>query len=86
MTIWTLKKQRKIGTEVELVKTVSPLDSIGVPSTIDRSTSNYLNAAEKVQKYRKLISTGTYDADIAKYIPRTLDLVYTETWKILTFK
>ena len=78
--------QRKIRTEVALVKTVSPLDSIGPSSAIDRSTSNYLNTAEKVQKYRKLISTGTYDADIAKYIPGTLDLVYTETWKILTFK
>ena len=78
--------QRKIGTEVALVKTVSPLDSIGPSSAIDRSTSNYLNTAEKVQKYKKLISTGTYDADIAKYIPGILDLVYTETWKILTFK
>ena len=78
--------QRKIRTEVALVKTVSPLDSIGPSSAIDRSTSNYLNTAEKVQKYGKLISTGICDADIAKYIPGTLDLVYTETWKILTFK
>ena len=68
--------QRKIGAEVELGKTVSPLDNIGAPSAIDRSASNYLNAAEKVRKIRKLILTGTYDANIAKYIPATIDLVF----------
>ena len=68
--------QRKIGTEAELGATVSPFDSIAASSAIDRSASNYLNAGEKVQKIRKLISTGTYDADIAKYIPGTLDLIY----------
>ena len=69
--------QRKIGTEVvEIGNNVSPFDSIGKSSTIDSSASNYTNAKEKVQKIKQLISTGTYDADIAKYIPRTLDLVY----------
>ena len=68
--------QRKTGTEVELDKAVSLFDSIGASSAIDRSASNYLNAAEKEQKIRKLISTGTYDADIVKYIPGTLDLIY----------
>ena len=68
--------QRKIGTEVELGATVSPFDSIGASSAIDRLASNFLNAGEKVQKIRKLISNGTYDSDIAKCIPGTLDLVY----------
>ena len=68
--------QRKIGTKVELGATVSPFDSIRALSAIDRSSSNLLNAGEKVQKIRKLISASTYDADIAKYIPETLDLVY----------
>ena len=68
--------QRKIGTEVELGVTVSPFDSIGASSALDRSASNFLNAWEKVEKIRKLILTGTYGADIAKYIPGTLDLVY----------
>ena len=45
--------QRKIGTKVELGATVSPFDSIGAPSAIDRSSSNFLNAREKVQKIRK---------------------------------
>ena len=68
--------QRKIGSEVELGVTVSPFDSIEASSAIDRSASNFLNAAEKIQEIRKLISTGTYDDDIAKYIPGTFDLVY----------
>ena len=62
--------QRKIGTEVALGATVSPFDIIGASSAINRSASYFLNPLEKVHKIRKLTSTGTYDADIAKYIPR----------------
>ena len=68
--------QRKIGTEFEISNTVSPFDSHGKSSGIDRSVSNYTNAREKVQKIKQLISTGTYDTDIAKYILGMLDLVY----------
>ena len=57
--------QRKIGTEIELGKTISPFDSIGTSSAIDRTASNYTDADDKVRKIRKLIETGTYDADIA---------------------
>ena len=70
--------QRKTGTEVELGKAVSLFDSIGASSAIDRSASNYLNAAEKEQKIRKLISAGTYDADIVKYIPGMLENIDTK--------
>ena len=42
--------QRKIGTEVELAKTVSPLESIGVSSATDRAASNYLNVEKKSRK------------------------------------
>ena len=45
--------QRKIGTEVELAKTVSPLESIGVSSAIDKAASNYLNVGEKAEKVKK---------------------------------
>ena len=68
--------QRKIGTEMNLGKTVSPFDSISFSSAIDRTASNFLNASEKVQKICKLTKTGVYEADIAKYIPGTLELVY----------
>ena len=68
--------KRKIGIKVELATTVSPFDSIGASSVIYRSASKFFNAGEKVQKIRKLMSTSTYDAEIAKYIPGTLDLVF----------
>ena len=51
--------QRRRGTEVEIGKTLSLFDSTGASPAIDRTTSNYLNAGEKVQKIRKLIQTGT---------------------------
>ena len=57
--------QRRIGTEAEISKTVSPLDSIGASLAIDRTASYYLNAGEKVQKIRKL-----------RYIHGTIELVF----------
>ena len=76
MIIWTVKIQRETGTEIELGKTVSPYESIGASSAIDRTASNYLDAGKKVQKIKNLISAGSYDADIAKYIPGTLELMF----------
>ena len=60
--------QRKIGTKIEL--------KLSASSTIDRTASNYTDTGDKVRKIRKLIETGTHDADIARYIPGTLDLVF----------
>ena len=68
--------QRKIGTEINLGKIASSFDGIGSFSAIDRTTSSFLNASEKVQKIKRLIKTGEYDADIAKFIPGTLEFVY----------
>ena len=42
--------QRKIGTEINLGKTVSPFDSIDSSSAIDRTALKFLNAKKKVQK------------------------------------
>ena len=42
--------QRRISTEAEIDKTVSPLYSIDDSSAIDRTASNYLNTGEKVKK------------------------------------
>ena len=58
------KTQRKIGTEINLGKTVISFDSIGSSSAIDRTASNFLNARKKVQKIKKLIKTGEYNADL----------------------
>ena len=68
--------QRKIDNEVHLGKTVSPFDTTGQSSSIDRTVSNFINATEKVQKVKRLINTREYDADLAKYIPGMLDLVF----------
>ena len=68
--------QRKIGTEIELG---SSYGSIDASSAIDRTASNYKDAGDKVRKIRKLIETGTYDANIARYISSTLDLVFQGT-------
>ena len=68
--------QRKISHDVSLRKTVFPFDSIGALSAIDWTASKFLYATENVQKIRTLIETGEYDADIAKYIPGTLELVF----------
>ena len=48
--------QRKIGTELNLSKTVSPFDSTS--SVIDRTASNFLNASEKVQKIKNSFKQG----------------------------
>ena len=45
-------------------------------SAIDRTASNYNDAKSKVKKIREPISTENYDADIAIYIPGTLDMVF----------
>ena len=57
---------------------MSRFDSIGGYSAINRTASNYEDAREKIKKITQLISAGIYDADIAKCIPRTLDLIYQE--------
>ena len=49
--------QRRIDNEVQLGKTVSPSDSIGRPSSNDRTASNFTNATKKVQKIKRLIDT-----------------------------
>ena len=42
--------QREIGHEIQLGATVSPFDSVGGSSAIDRTPSNYNDAKEKVKK------------------------------------
>ena len=67
--------QRKVGTETEFGKIISSFDSVGASFAIDRTASNYTDANDKVRKITKLTETGTYDTDIAQYIPGILDLV-----------
>ena len=70
------KVQRRIDNKVPLEKIVSPFDSISGSSSTDRTASNFTNATEKVHKIKRLINTIEYDADLAKYIPGMLNLLF----------
>ena len=66
----------EIGDEIHLGATVSPFDNVGGSSAIDKIASNYNGAKEKVKKIRELVKTGKYDADVAKYMPGVLKMVF----------
>ena len=66
--------QRDISNRNTLGNTLNPTNDIRRSTAIDRTTSNYNDAKEKVQKIRDLISMGKYDADLVKYIPGLADL------------
>ena len=59
-----------------LGQTTLPLDDVDLSSTIDRAASDYTDTGEKFEKIRESISTGNYDADIARYIPGVLKSLY----------
>ena len=67
--------QKDIGDDVHIGQSVTPFQSVGKPAAINKTTSDFDNANLKVEKNRRLIEHGTYNADIASYIPGTLDLV-----------
>ena len=46
------------------------------PPAIDKTASDFDKANLKVKKIRRLIERDIYNADIACYIPGTLDLVF----------
>ena len=66
--------QRYISDKNTLGDTLNPYNDARRSIAIDRTTSNYNDAKEKVQKIRDLINMGKYDTDLAKYIPGLLDL------------
>ena len=66
--------QREICDENTLGDTLNLINDARHSTAIDRTTSNYNDAKEKVQKIRDLINMGKYDADLAKYIPGLMDL------------
>ena len=68
--------QKEISNKVFLGETLNPDDDARKSTAIERTASNYHDAREKVQKIRELIGTGTYDADLAKYIPGLLELAF----------
>ena len=66
--------QRDISDKNTLGNTLNPTNDIRRSTATDRTTSNYNDAKEKVQKIRELVSMGKYDADLVKYIPGFADL------------
>ena len=66
--------QRDISNKNTLGSTLNPINDLRRSTAIDRTTSNYNEAKEKVQKIRELVSMGKYDADLVKYIPGLADL------------
>ena len=66
--------QREISDKNALGNTLNPINDARHSTAIDRMTSNYNDAKEKVQKIRDLINMGKYDADLAKHIPGLMDL------------
>ena len=66
--------QRDISDKNTFGDTLNPINDARWSTAIDRTTSNYNNAKEKVQKIRDLINSGKYDADLAKHIPDLTDL------------
>ena len=66
--------QRDISDRNTLGDTLNRINDARRSTAIDRTTSNYNDAKEKVQKIRDLINMGKYDADLAKYIPGLMDL------------
>ena len=66
--------QREIGTQVDLGKNVSVFDSIGRVPAIDKDASDFDKANTNVSKLKRLVLTGEYDDDLARYIPGPLEL------------
>ena len=68
--------QREIRTQADIGKNVSATESVGHVPFIDKTASDFEKADTKVKKLKRLIETGEYDANIARYIPGTLELAY----------
>ena len=65
--------QREISDRLFLGETLNPYENVRRSTA---TASNYNDAKEKVQKIRDLIEIRKYDANLAKYIPRMLELAF----------
>ena len=67
--------KREISND-KTVASVASFQGIGIAPATDKNASDFDNANLKVKKIRKLIEHAIYHADILRYIPGTLDLVF----------
>ena len=70
------KKHKDIGDDVHIGEPVMPFRSIDNSAVIDKTAFDSDNGNLKVKKIRRLIEHGIYKADIVRYIPGTLDQVF----------
>ena len=68
--------QQEISDDVKIGSSVTPVQRVGKSPAVDKTASDFENANLKVKKIRRLIEQGIFDADIVRYIPRMLDLVF----------
>ena len=68
--------QHEIGTQADIGKNVSAFESVGHVPSIDKRASDFEKAETKVKKLKRPVYTGEYDANVARYIPGTLELAY----------
>ena len=68
--------QKDIGDDVHTGESVTPFQSIGKSTAVDKTVSDFDNSNLKVKKIGRLIEHEIYDADIACYVLGALDLVF----------
>ena len=68
--------QWEISNDVKMGSLVTPFQNVGKSPPVDKTASDFDNTNLKVKKIRRLLEWGVYDADIARYIPGTLDLAF----------
>ena len=68
--------QREISDDIKIWSSVTLFQSVRKFPALDKTASDFDNVNLKVKKIRILIERGIYDADIARYIFGTLDLVF----------
>ena len=51
-------------------------ESVGNVRSIEKTASDFHIAREKIKKLKRLVDSGEYDADVARYTPGTLELAF----------
>ena len=70
------KNAERVGDEVKIGDSFTHFKSVGKSPAIDKRASDFDNTNLRVIKNRRVIESGIDNADIAGYIPGTLDLVF----------
>ena len=68
--------QKDTDDDVHIGQSVTSFQSVDKSAAIDKTCSNFDNANLNLKENRRFMERGRYEADIACYIPETLDLVF----------